>query len=341
MPLSDRARHPSNPVAVANALHGRPCAVGLLALALLVGLVGRSDAGEAPKALNTLRERNLRVETTFTIAIQGSLDRITVKTLLPQSIRGQQRIDNLRLDPTARTTRVETQAYAQWDIAAPRSPQTLTLTYDVRLTKRPAVTAKVGQVRRLRREERARYLAPEKWIEADAAAVRAAAEAIPDGADDVATARAIHDAVVAWLKPGGFNPKDVGAVRALAAGTGDCTEYADLFVALARAKGLPARACNGILATWRDTPKHSWAEVYTQERGWIPIDTLHADRKRATFGGLENKYLVLSYRRNDPELNHYYFWSYRIWGKGKARVHATTRVINLDIEPNHVAEASY
>ena len=61
----------------------------------------------------------------------------------------------------------------------------------------------------------------------------------------------------------------------LAEGRGDCTEHALLFVALARAAGIPARQVHGLVHT--DTGAgpalywHEWAEILLDGR-WVAVD---------------------------------------------------------------------
>ncbi len=60
-----------------------------------------------------------------------------------------------------------------------------------------------------------------------------------------------------------------------------CMEFTDLFVAIARAAGIPAREINGFAYT-NDTKLrpaslsqdtlHAWPEYYDEERGWIQVD---------------------------------------------------------------------
>ncbi len=66
-----------------------------------------------------------------------------------------------------------------------------------------------------------------------------------------------------------------GALWALKNGTGDCSEYSYLFVALCRAAGIPARVTAGFAfyqnqATVQDG--HMWAEYYLEDYSWIPVD---------------------------------------------------------------------
>ncbi len=80
------------------------------------------------------------------------------------------------------------------------------------------------------------------------------------------------------------------ATRVLAEKRGDCTEHALLFVALARASGLPARTVHGLVSADMDGTDalfwHEWAEVWAGE--WIAVDPtfgqLPADATHLTLG---------------------------------------------------------
>jgi transglutaminase-like putative cysteine protease len=62
------------------------------------------------------------------------------------------------------------------------------------------------------------------------------------------------------------------AVRALEHRRGDCNEAAVLFVALARASGIPARTMAGLLYANGRFYYHAWAEV--RLRDWVSVDPL-------------------------------------------------------------------
>jgi hypothetical protein len=70
-----------------------------------------------------------------------------------------------------------------------------------------------------------------------------------------------------------YVPAYSNALEVLNSRRGDCTEHSVLFVALARAIGLPARVAVGV-AYWppgKGFGWHAWAEVYAQGR-WISVD---------------------------------------------------------------------
>jgi len=118
------------------------------------------------------------------------------------------------------------------------------------------------------------WLRGERFIEVEDPAVQALAALLrrPAPAD---TVRAIYDWVRGQLAYAGYVPEDRGAADALARRRGDCTEYAYLVTALARASGIPARMVGGHdtdrNAVLRAADYHNWAEVYFDGR-WNLVD---------------------------------------------------------------------
>jgi hypothetical protein len=76
----------------------------------------------------------------------------------------------------------------------------------------------------------------------------------------------------------------------LEAKRGDCNEHTVLFVALARAGGLPARTAAGLVYVDGRFYYHAWPEVYLD--GWVAVDPTFgqfpadAAHLRFTIGGL-------------------------------------------------------
>lgn len=66
------------------------------------------------------------------------------------------------------------------------------------------------------------------------------------------------------------------ATEALARGGGVCQDHAHLFVAAARARGIPARYVGGYLWTGmapeHDQASHAWAEAFVPDIGWVGFD---------------------------------------------------------------------
>jgi transglutaminase-like putative cysteine protease len=97
----------------------------------------------------------------------------------------------------------------------------------------------------------------------------------------------------------GINNTRQGALKTLQGGAAVCMEYSDLFIALMRAQGIPARAAFGhgysaldFESSLNKTINHQWAEVYLPKlKTWINVDTTWGENGPALIGG---------------DLNHFY-----------------------------------
>ncbi|NBN63715.1 transglutaminase family protein [Microvirga tunisiensis] len=73
----------------------------------------------------------------------------------------------------------------------------------------------------------------------------------------------------------GVTETHASAQDALAAGEGVCQDHAHIFIAAARASGLPARYVSGYLlleAAQESEAHHAWAEVWLDGLGWVGFD---------------------------------------------------------------------
>ncbi|MEM8698603.1 MAG: transglutaminase family protein [Pseudomonadota bacterium] len=94
-----------------------------------------------------------------------------------------------------------------------------------------------------------------------------------------ALSEAVH-AAISYRK--GVTASDTTAAQALALGAGVCQDLTHVFIASARAMGMPARYVTGYLLEDADedgaTPElatHAWAEVYLDGLGWTGFDPTH------------------------------------------------------------------
>jgi hypothetical protein len=122
--------------------------------------------------------------------------------------------------------------------------------------------------------QKERWLQAQRYIEVEHPLVQeAAAKLRRDGPKN--TALAIYHFVTQHLRYAGYLADDLGALYALENRRGDCTEYADLVVALARANHIPARMLGGFVAEGdlliEPQKYHNWAELYLQDR-WCVVD---------------------------------------------------------------------
>jgi len=151
--------------------------------------------------------------------------------------------------------------------------------------------------------ESARYLGPEPLIESDDAGIRAEAQAAIAGATDARVkAERLTRRVNSMLdkKPTVSLPS---AREVLRTRVGDCNEHTALYVAMARAVGLPARIAVGLAYSRGAFYYHAWPEVYIDEgrgRGlWLPVDPTFnqypadATHVRLARGGLDRQAAIL------------------------------------------------
>jgi len=153
------------------------------------------------------------------------------------------------------------------------------------------------------------YLFPEKYIESDHKDIQSVAQKLKTS-DELKTIENIYNYVTQKMTYSGYNPMDAGALEAIRTGKGDCSEYTDLMVALARAAGIPARQAYGITTEVTNTPKHAWPEVYTEKYGWAPFDPTTGDAGDNEFDTMKTMYIYLSYLRTDQELNNFFYMCY-------------------------------
>jgi transglutaminase-like putative cysteine protease len=148
-----------------------------------------------------------------------------------------------------------------------------------------------------------RYLAPEALIESDDPAIRAEAAIAVRG---VTGTRLRAERLTRYVN-GLLEKKPTVSIpsarEVLRTKVGDCNEHTALYVAMARALGIPARVAVGLVFVRGAFYYHAWPEAYIDEgsgRGlWLPVDpTLNefpadATHVRLARGGLDKQTLIL------------------------------------------------
>lgn len=118
------------------------------------------------------------------------------------------------------------------------------------------------------------WLYAERFIESDESSIRELAAQLKRPTPGQ-TLDATYDWVRTNLRYAGYLADTIGAKQALTRRSGDCTEYACLVAALARANGIPARMAGGYVATGNIAPRadeyHDWTEVYL-DGAWHVLD---------------------------------------------------------------------
>lgn len=154
-----------------------------------------------------------------------------------------------------------------------------------------------GVPEQLTEPERRYYLQPNAWVQSDLAEIRDFANRQGRGRSQ----REIMENLVAAVRDHMTGPVDYlgygSAAEALRTRSGDCTEYAVLLAALARAKGIPSRIAYGLVYADRFSGKkdvfspHAWVQVWTGAR-WQSYD--------AGIGEFDATHLALSLGDGDP-----------------------------------------
>jgi transglutaminase-like putative cysteine protease len=120
-----------------------------------------------------------------------------------------------------------------------------------------------------------KYTQPEEFIQSNCPEIMLKAQEIAGSASNAhEKSSRIYDFVIKHMR---YSSQDYerGALWALKNGTGDCSEYSYLFVALSRAAGIPARVQTGFAFSYVGQTVengHMWAEYYLEGYGWIPVD---------------------------------------------------------------------
>jgi len=189
---------------------------------------------------------------------------------------------------------------------------------------------KVSGLWKIPAEIRRRYLADEPKYSIDHPVIqKAVAEAVGDEKRPYWIARKIYAFVhekMHYEMVGGW---DV-APKVLKRGSGSCSEYSFVFIAMCRAAGLPARYV-GALVIRRDDASyddvfHRWVEVYLPPYGWVPVDPSRGDKKSQAeradaFGTVTGDFLITTVGGGGSDLLD---WNYnanlRYTCKGRCKV---------------------
>lgn len=270
---------------------------------------------------STIQRNIVELDLSYDFSVHRETFRISFVVILPETIPGRQNILGIKYSP--KPTRIFNKngnRYAEFVFIKPDRQEKVKINIKAELFRYDLLTA---------REKRGKdsfegtglndFLKHEKYIEKDHAEIQQIAESI-DGQTEIDIVKNIYNYVIEHMEYTTHNDKDWGAVKALQFRKGDCTEYSDLFVALCRAKNIPARFAAGYTVRFDNkSPKHNWAEVFLQDYGWVPFDPSWGDvnnfilRDRA-FTRMRPVYMYLTHIRNDEVINNYHFAGYKYWG---------------------------
>ncbi len=253
---------------------------------------------------------NGRVTMEFDLSAHGAGEQARLWIPYPISNKNQL-ITNIRINGTFDASAVYSERvfenpmlYARWD--AKKTRRTLSMSFDVsrQELRRPDLS---GPETAWDPADYAIYLRPTSLGPIDGEVKKLAEEITLGKSTVLAKAKAIYD----WACENTYrNPatKGCGAgnvCKLLQDPGGKCADISSLYVALARAAGVPAREILGLrqgkksgqdITTWQ----HCWAEFYLPGHGWLPVDP--ADVRKMM--------LVEKLALGDAKTNVYrdYFW---------------------------------
>lgn len=161
-----------------------------------------------------------------------------------------------------------------------------------------------GSIEDLSSEFIKKYTASAKYWESDSSEIQELANSLKGDEKDIyklvekAYQYVVGKIDYSEVKKFGLNQRQ-GALATLRGGAAVCMEYSDLFIAILRSMGVPARAAFGSgysaldgLTSGTNTVNHQWAEVYIPNiDSWVGVDTTWGENGDTLIGG---------------DLNHFY-----------------------------------
>jgi transglutaminase-like putative cysteine protease len=240
---------------------------------------------------------------------------------LPQPIPGKQEVTKISFQPEpSRHFKKNGNDYVEYEFDVPKKTAHFEIIIQAKISQRNLSTIiHSGSATTEADPNLDSNLIHERMIEKDHPLIQELASKI-NGENRLDTIREIYHFVPTYLSIDLTKVKGVGAARTAETKKGMCIDYCDLFVALCRAKNIPARVVAGFKCPFSASPKHSWTEVYVEPYGWISLDpTMLPNVPPAAiddrFFNHEPLFLKCTNTRNDKVLHYNYFYSYPFWDK--------------------------
>ena len=181
---------------------------------------------------------------------------------------------------------------------------------DYEVTRREHLSAQSpSKVSALPAGERRRFLEADKLVPITGLPADLAGKETASAATDEQKARALYNYVLSNMsydKTGtGWGHGDT--LYACSAKKGNCTDFHSLFISMARSQGIPAKFEIGFpLPADKSASEvagyHCWAEYYSAERGWVPVDISeawkHEDKRDYFFGAHDDNRLQFTVGRD-------------------------------------------
>ena len=206
---------------------------------------------------------------------QGAMGLALRLKLFPSGFDGQRVIDwHVELDGREVANTIVGgygERFAQWIVQGHRDE------LEIVAHGRVETEDKAGIVKGLRRAPPPAVFLRETMLTTPDEAIRALGDGLASGPDALgglhALSRAVRDALP---YRGGVTGSGTPAADALAGGGGVCQDHAHVFIAAARAHGVPARYVTGYLLASDEEDQqfetHAWAEAFVGDLGWVGFD---------------------------------------------------------------------
>ncbi len=269
-----------------------------------------------PVCISRAQSRFIQIDQRFAVAAIGGVERAEIDIPIPHSIEGRQEVHEVFFShPPNRKYQELSTSYAKYEWTQGRPVDEIKITIKMELMDYDWKVAQSGSSpETLKKSNMKRYTRGTGLYRLSEKDDIPFFESIEGQEDKV---RSMHSAVVDRLEYMTRFGRDLGASYAWNNEHGDCTEYADLLIAMCRREGIPARrvsgytisSATGLLAQIFKASYHAWLEVYFDEKGWIPFDPTHSDGSNVTsYDNLQNKYIYLHVDNPEGRMK----WRY--WG---------------------------
>jgi len=248
----------------------------LFLMLLLISSVCLVDAGgrliPRQRREHLLTRRNASVQSniivefdlSYDFSVPGETHRINFIVVLPKTIPDRQSILSINYSPKpSRIFHKNGNRYAEFVFIKPSRQVEIEINIRAELFRYDLLTAREKRKKGRPQDYQLKaFLKQEKHIEKDHYQIQEIADGI-EGQTEIDIVENIYDYVIDNMEYTIRSRRSWGAVKALQHGKGDCTEYADLFVAICRSKNIPTRVVTGYTVGFYPTSsKHNWAEVY-------------------------------------------------------------------------------
>jgi len=236
----------------------------------------------------------------YQFGVTGAITNLRFTYCIPKTVEGRQRVIDLRFSPEPIAVYDDgDNRYAIFSFPSPTADLEVKISgeielyrYDIEIAISARTVAGQSPIK-LSDAERADALKAEQFLEVNHPAVRKITDTIKGprarlsgtGASqeeirnaEIETVQEILEKVRQCLQyeEYGGDKKGAGssAARAVTEGKGMCQDFANVFVTMCRAKGLPAKSMKGLFTFFEPgkTATHQWAEVFISDLGWVPFE---------------------------------------------------------------------